>query len=540
MSLGYQRKIVDLQTLQSRVRAAQAEGRAVVHCHGCFDIVHPGHLRYLEFARRQGDVLVVSLTGDAGVDKGAERPYIPQDLRAESLAAIEFVDFVHVNPEPSAERLLDAVRPDCYVKGAEYETSRDPRYLAERAVVERNGGRIIFSSGDVVFSSTRLIAGMTPATDGDAHRLELTCSRYGIDQASIRAACERFAGMKVLVVGDVILDRYVYCDAIGVASEAPIMALAHLQERTFVGGAGIVARHVQALGARATLVSRAGTDDASGEVRRVLADEGVEMRLGELTTPLPQKSRFLAEDAKLFKLDCVTHLPLDNRAEANACDAMLSGGDFDAAIFCDFSCGMITSGLLDRCLPELRRRVRTLTADVSGKRANLLHFHDVDLLCPTEREMRAALNDYDSGLSNAAWQLLYRTQSRHLIITLGKRGLVTFQRPAPRPDNSEWSGRLKSETFPSLAPGAVDCLGAGDAMLAASTLSLSAGANLPLAAYVGSAAAAVEVSRAGNIPVSLADLRSWARNRHELAVTFREAPRDGLLLESPAQAPVLV
>lgn len=536
MSLGYHRKIVDLETLLERVRAVRSAGRTVVQCHGCFDIVHPGHLRYLEFARRQGDLLIVSLTGDAGVDKGAERPYIPQNLRAENLAALEFVDLVYIDPEPSAERLLDLVRPDCYVKGAEYEHSRDPRFLAERNVVERHGGKMIFSSGDVVFSSTRLIAELPSAADGETYRLELTCSRYGIDQSSIRATCERFAELNVLVVGDVILDRYVYCDAIGVASEAPVMSLSHLDERTFVGGAGIIARHVRALGARATLVSRAGDDEASDEARRILEREGVEMRLGKLAGPLPQKTRFLADDVKLFKLDRVCHQPLDSRAEAWSCDVILSSASYDAVIFCDFGCGMITGGLLERCLPELRRRTRTLTADVSGKRANLLNFHDVDLLCPTEREMRAALNDYDSGLSNAAWQLLHRTQARRLIITLGKRGLVTFERPTTHQDSREWSGRLRSETLPSLAPAAVDCLGAGDAMLAGCTLALATGANLLLAAYIGSATAALEVAHVGNIPIDAADLQGWVRRRSELAVASRQVPREVILPPLPLDA----
>ena len=138
---NHQRKIVELATLLETLRTRRADGQTVVQCHGCFDIVHPGHVRYLEFASRQGDILVVTLTGDSEITKGDQRPYIPQELRAESLAALEFVDYVYIDPSPTAESVLEAIQPDVYVKGREYETSRDPRFLKERAAVESYGGR---------------------------------------------------------------------------------------------------------------------------------------------------------------------------------------------------------------------------------------------------------------------------------------------------------------------------------------------------------------------------------------------------------------
>jgi len=157
MSPSYQRKILCLARLLEVVADARRRGKVVVQCHGCFDIVHPGHVRYLEFARRQGDLLIVTLTADAAISKSTASPYIPEELRAENVAALELVDYVYIDPSPTAESVLDALKPDIYVKGAEYETSNDPRFLRERAIVEANGGRVIFSSGETVFSSTRPI-----------------------------------------------------------------------------------------------------------------------------------------------------------------------------------------------------------------------------------------------------------------------------------------------------------------------------------------------------------------------------------------------
>ncbi|MCH7814001.1 MAG: adenylyltransferase/cytidyltransferase family protein [Planctomycetes bacterium] len=518
MAEGISRKIVELPVLLDTVAAARAKGQTVVQCHGCFDVVHPGHIRYLEFARRQGDVLVVSLTGDSDISKGDQRPYIPQELRAETLAALEVVDLVYVDPHPTAEHVLEAVRPDIYVKGAEYETSEDPAFLNERAIVQRHQGRVIFSSGDVVFSSTQLIGSMPRQPELQIEALKLICRRHGLTQSSLAETMDRFAGLRVVVVGDVVIDRYVFCDTIDVANESPMMSLARLDEQDYVGGAAIVARHIAALGGQAFLLTAVADDEESDQVGRVLADEGVDCYLIPARRSLARKTRFLVEETKLLKVESGAHTPLDSLAEQNSALILEEqAAQADAVILCDFGYGMITGNLLARTLPVLRRKVPILTADVSRSRSTLLNFVDVDLLTPTEREMRSMLHDFEEGLSSVAWQLLNKTQARHLFVTLGKRGLVVFDRPGQDASQQSWGERLRSEHFPSFADRAVDRLGCGDALLAASTLCLAAGANLIHAAYLGNAAAAIEIGYLGNLPVAAGALRTWLARRPELA-----------------------
>ncbi len=525
MEPSFQRKIVPLNELLTAVDAARRAGHSIVQCHGCFDIVHPGHIRYLEFARQQGDVLVVTLTGDSDISKGAERPYIPQELRAENLAALMFVDYVCITSSPTAVTVLAQVKPDVYVKGREYERSGDPRFLAEKAVVEEYGGRIIFSSGEIVFSSTELIERIPRSRETELHRVDLLCRRYDIDSSAIEVSLDRFRNLRVLVVGDLVIDRYVLCDAIGVASESPMISLVQRDERSYVGGAGIVARHVAALGAQAFLLAAGGTDESTSMAFDVLTGEGVETEFLGSRPALVEKTRFLSDDSKLFKVDRAQRLPLDSLAEKRAAVILeQQAKTVDAVIFCDFGYGMITGSLLARVLPTLRQNVPILTADVSGGRANLLDFRHVDLLCPTEREARAMLNDFDSGLSNVAWKVLQETQARHLIVTLEKRGLVVFERASQDRGSRDWNGRLKSAQLPSFAEHAVDRLGCGDALLAAATLSLAAGDGLMQAAYLGNAAAVMEISMLGNHPVDVARLRDWLDTRRELRVPPTAVP----------------
>jgi rfaE bifunctional protein kinase chain/domain len=436
-----------------------------------------------------------------------------------------FVDHVYIDPTPTAEDVLAKIKPDIYVKGREYEHSSDSGFLAEKGVVESYGGRIIFSSGEIVFSSTNLIERMGVRPEAESHRLNLVCRRFGVTLDSIEKTLARFRDLHVLVVGDVIVDRYVLCDALGIASESPMMSLVERDEHSYVGGAAIVARHVAALGAHAFLLSAGGEDPQTKNVSEVLGAEGVQSHLITSRSAIVEKTRFLADDCKVFKVERGQRLPLDTVAERRAALILEQQSKIaDAVIFCDFGYGMITDGLISRVLPALRQNVRILTADVSGGRASLGGFRNVDLLCPTEREVRTMLNDYSSGLSAVAWQIMEQTQARHLFVTLEKRGMVVFERRSQKRGSPEWSGRLKSEQLPSFADHALDRLGCGDALLAAATLSLASGDELMQAAYLGNAAAALELSMFGNRPIESETLHNWLRSRHELSPASADQP----------------
>lgn len=515
------RKIVSREELVERARAARSAGQIVVQCHGCFDIVHPGHLRYLEFAHRQGDILIVSVTGDNQIDKGAQRPFIPQELRAENLAALEFVNWVYINPHATAVEVLDEVKPDAYVKGSEYEHSTDAGFLAERRTVEGYGGRVIFSSGEVVFSSTRLLESIGADEHLIAQRLAAVCQRHDIHTTALESVLERSMGCRVLVVGDTILDRYVLCDANEVAGEAPMMSLVELETREYLGGAAIVARHLAAMGATASLLTAAADDDEGRKAADLLDTECVHARLLPIRRSLPRKTRYVVENTKLLRVENAEFAPLDSQSENRALadfERMLVHAD--AVIVCDFGYGMITSSFLRRALPLARQRCKIIAANVSGPRGSLLEFGGVDLLCPTERQLRSALHDFEQGLSKVVWQAINHTRAKHFMVWLGKRGVVVFDRQTQEANRPEYGGRLLSEHLPSFAERAIDGLGCGDAFLATATMALASDASLMQAAYLANAAAAMELAVLGNVPIRRRDVMRWLEGRLELVSDF--------------------
>lgn len=522
------RKILSLDELLARRAAARSAGEVVVHCHGCFDIVHPGHVRHLQHAARQGDVLLVSITGDGAMSKGDGRPLIPQELRAENLAALNCVDWVHVDESAIAIDLLKKIQPDVYVKGREYESNRDPRFEAERAAVEGAGGRVVFTSGDVVFSSTALIAALEASLGPAQAALRQLVARHDIRPETVDPLIARFRGKRIAVVGETIIDTYVMCDRPAVSGESPVMTLRPIDKRSFDGGGAIIARHIAAMGGRPVLVTAHPRTSDAAALRERLAVEGVETLWLDVDAPLIEKQRFLVGQQKVMKVDLAAPSALDARQTGRLLGLVEDAArGCCAAIVADYGGGLLTGSSTRAVCQTLRPLVDVLVGDVSGRRSNLLEMASCDLLCPSESELRDALHDYDAGVSAVVWRLLERTGSKSAIVTMGPDGLIAFARQPDAGARPEvWRSRLDSEPVPALTQHAIDTLGCGDALIAGVTLALASGATLGLAATLGGIAAAAQAQRLGNVVIGADDLRKGARRLHaaHLAVERDPAP----------------
>lgn len=492
-------------------------GQSVVQCHGCFDIVHPGHVRYLQFARRLGDVLVVSLTGDAMIDKGPDRPYIPQSLRAENLAALEFVDWVVIDPNPTACEMLERVRPDVYVKGREYAASADPRFVREREIVESYGGRVIFHSGDVIFSSTRLIRSL----DREAHlaecRVRAMCAANGITLADVRRTVGAFEHLRVLVVGDVVHEEYVLCDAREGAGRAPVVSLEQVGAESFWGGAAALASQFAALGSHTSLISTIGRDKRSSQLPEDLDRRGVKHELFAVREDIERHRTFLADDTKLFNVSSGASDPLDSACEQRIRAAIRRRmPDADLLVWSDHGGATITPHLVRQVAQAARDRHIPIAAASEGARGELAMLCDTDLLCVTERRLRSCASDLGSGLPAVAWRWLEQTGGRTAIVSLHKNGLIGFDGRGDDQHTGATPQRLRSEFVPSLAQHYIDVLGADEAIQAAAGLAFAANASVPMATYLAAAAQAMVVGRAGRTPCQLHELAGWVDSRPEL------------------------
>lgn len=499
--------IHDLQQLRAQARTA---GQTVVQCHGCFDIVHPGHIRHLRFAKSQGDLLLVTITGDSEITKGDGRPLIPQELRAENLAELDCVDWVCIDPHPTAADLLTHIQPDVFIKGREYEFNRDPRFAAERAAVENAGGRVVFSSGDVIFSSTALINAMEAQTEPFQRRLAHLAQQPELAQGALELLYSAFRGRRILILGEIVQETYVFCDQPEVADEAPIMSLRPVRHQYFDGGAAIIARHLAALGAKPTLATALPDSDLARAVQRRLNAAGVDVHPVTIDSPIPERQRFFVNSTKMMKLDLADHLVLDARQReqliAGTISIVNAAQGFDAAIIADAGIGLFSPAILQRLSRDLRPHIGVLAAGSSSRRADLRSLHHLDLLCTSESQLRDAYRNFGDGLPAVTWELFHETNTHAAIVSLADEGLIAFNR-LPQATDSAWQSRLKGEHVPSLAANPVDTLGCHEAMLATATLALASGASLLAAGFLASVAAGLHARRIGNPPVEISELR---------------------------------
>lgn len=495
-----------------------------MQCHGCFDLVHPGHVRYLQGARQLGDVLVVSLTGDSDVNKGPDRPYIPQELRAENLAALEFVDWVVIDPHPTAVGLLRELQPDIYVKGREYANSADPRFLEEQSLVESYGGRVVFHSGDVIFSSTRLIRSLRDDEPLETCRLQALCARTGITAASTAGAIGGLRGLPVLVVGDALREEFVLCDAAEAGEDAPLLALRRIGAAGEWGGAARLALQLAALGARPVLATGGGRDPVSAALVSELTARGVTVYLLPIRDALPVRQTFVADDSKLLRVTHGGTPPPDSLTEKQSYETLAARlDDARALIWCDLGFGLATPGLTWALTGAAQRRGLLTAGTAVGPRTRLAQMRGVELLYCSERRLRDEMHDMGSGLSSVAWELLARCGGRRIIVSLHKRGLIGFDGRADERDEAPTGatglpGRLHSEFVPALAGRFLDTFGRDEAVLALATGVLATGGSLPVALYLAAAGEALVVSRSGIAPPTATELLDWLATRGELSL----------------------
>jgi rfaE bifunctional protein kinase chain/domain/rfaE bifunctional protein nucleotidyltransferase chain/domain len=485
-----------IKTLAELVEAVGRRPRpkSVIMCHGVFDIVHPGHLRHLMYAKQKADILVASVTADTHILKADHRPYIPQELRAENLAALEMVDYVIVDPNPTPIEHIKVLQPDYFAKGYEYFAGGvPPKTQEEMSVLEAYGGEIVFTPGDVVYSSSKLIELEAPKIAID--KLLSVMDSEGVGFADLHKALKTLETVRVHVIGDTIVDGYSDCTLLGAAAKIPAFSVKLEQTERYTGGAGIVARHLRSAGAQVAFSTVLGEDELKDFALKELTTSGVYCHpVIDRTRPTTYKERFATSGQKLLQVDRVDNRPISERVLRTLCESLHSV-PADVVIMSDFRHGIFNRDSIGRLVGEIPSgALRVADSQVSNRWGNILEFTDFDLLTPNEREARFALGDQDTIVRPLALRLFQQARCRHLILKLGERGTLTYRHPGPEPRDFF--------TLDSFVDHLIDPIGAGDALLAYASLALVATGNVVVASILGSIAAAVACQRNGNLPVS--------------------------------------
>jgi rfaE bifunctional protein kinase chain/domain/rfaE bifunctional protein nucleotidyltransferase chain/domain len=467
-------------------------GRTVVLCHGVFDLLHIGHIKHLQAARALGDILVVTLTPDHWVNKGPDRPAFAQALRAEALAALGCVDYVAVNLWPKAVETIQQLRPDIFAKGADYQnraSDHSGHLSEEEQAIASVGGQLVITPGQVFSSSTLINRHLSDLPSDTRDYLAGFARRHPI--GAIAQALNAAAKLKVLVVGDAIIDQYDYCQAIGKSSKEPVLAVKALSQETFIGGILAVANHVATFAPATRLLTTLG----QGESRQAFIDEHLARSITREYLHWPARPTIVKQryiDSYFFQ----------KLFEVYRLDDALPGEDYDAAITAaierlapqadlviavDFGHHTLT----DNAIAALAANAKFLAVNAQSNAGNL-GYHAIskypraDLVCVAENEMRLEARDRHGCLEAMVQRVSEKLACPNVIVTRGSHGCLTYN---------------QNDGFchiPAVAGQVKDRMGAGDTFLAAAALAIAAGLPMEAAGLVGNAAGAQAVATVGH------------------------------------------
>ncbi|OIQ03332.1 MAG: cytidyltransferase [Zetaproteobacteria bacterium CG06_land_8_20_14_3_00_59_53] len=497
-------KIISLKQMAEQCEKLKSDGNSVVLCHGTFDLMHIGHVRYLQRARQEGAVLLVTVTADEFVNKGPGRPVFNEQLRAESLASLACVDFVAINHALTAVDALQLIRPSVYVKGSEYRSHSEDvtgNIVREVDAVEEHGGRVFYTD-EITFSSSSLLNEhfdiFSPET-----RSYLKDFREKWSAKDVFSMLESLSGLRVLVIGDAIIDQYHYTTPMGQTGKGNTLAVKYDSEEQFAGGSIAVANHVAGFAKHVTLVTGLGSKDSYEDyIRSKLLDNVEPSFFAMENAPTVTKRRFVDGDlGKLFEVCFYEEDSMTEKAEQAVCDWIERHvEEYDLVLVPDFGNGFITDPVVDAlCNSNKFLAVNTQVNSANRGFHVIKRYSRADFVSLNEPEVRLAAHDRHTPIEAVAQAVGEEVKASAFAVTRGTKGAMML-------DLKE--GMVHSA--PALSTKVVDRIGAGDSFLSLAGLCL--GGKLPseVAVFVGSAAAAIDVQIVCNRePISMVGLKKY-------------------------------
>ncbi|MBJ90948.1 MAG: ADP-heptose synthase [Woeseia sp.] len=477
------------------ILVAAGSDREIVFISGIFNTIHPGHTRLFRYAQEQGDFVVVGVLDDAM----APSAIVAAEDRLAAVDGMAYIDYAFILHD-TPEDLITALQPATVVKGLEYKTHDNP----EKAAVDSYGGRLIFSSGETLFSSLDLLRrDLLQVDHSTIHSSDEFLRQHGITSKSLDDRLRAMQEKRVMVIGDTVMDEYITCDPVGLSREDPTVVVRPLSSDTFLGGAGIVSAHARSLGRHVDFFTVLGRDGQGNRALELLVDYGIEVTaLRDDTRPTTHKKRYRAQDRTMLRVNTFSEIEISESLQSMLFDAMMEKIHLaDLVIFSDFNYGILPQPLVDRITECARAQGALIVADsqTSSQSGDISRFSNMSLITPTEHEARVALRDTTGGLAQVANALINKSGCKELIVTLGAQGIFMQSRGR---DKDRW----QTDRLPAFNSLPRDPAGAGDAMMVAAGLGLTSGAPLWEAAYLGSIAAACQVSRLGNLPLTIEEL----------------------------------
>ncbi len=485
-------KIVSLNHITRMLAGRRAKNKTIVQCHGVFDLLHIGHVKHLQSAKKLGDILVVTLTSDPFVNKGPGRPHFTETLRAEALAALSCVDYVIINSNQTAIPAILTIKPDYYIKGIEYQNADKDitgKISEEEEAVNSVGGKLEFTH-DITFSSSSLLNRFfSPHSEEVLLYLEQFKNKYHIDE--IFKYFENAKQSKVLLIGEAIIDIYHYGEAIGKSGKEPILVTKYHREELFIGGILAIANHLSNFCAEVTCVTMLGEKGEYESFIRENIRENVNIIFHyKKETPTIVKRRYIEEysSQKLFEIyemdDC--YFNKDEKIEfEDSLKKQLSSHDM--VVVADYGHGLLDTSSIHLIEDNAKFLAVNTQANASNHGFNCISkYKKADYVCIANRELQLNFRQKHICTLEQINKIMKEFDYKHIVVTRGVMGTLSCKK-----DEEIFS-------TPAFASTVKDRVGAGDAVLAITSLFASQKAPADLVGFIGNVVGSLAVNIIGN------------------------------------------
>ena len=492
-TLDLSEKIYELNELSNLIQSLKSRDQKIVHCHGVFDLLHIGHIRHFEEARKFGDILVVTITQDQFVNKGPSRPAFTETLRAEAIAALQMVDYVAINNWPTAVKTIELLTPDYYVKGLEYNQTSNDRTGGigpEEEAVQSVGGQLVFTD-DITFSSSSLINQHLSAFPKDVSEwISGFASRHS--SSEVLKYLDSARGIKVLVVGETIIDEYVYCDSLGKAGKEPVLVAREISSDRFAGGIVAVSNHISAVADSVSMLTFLGrTNSYEGIIRDNLNPRvHPEFLYKEGDSPTIVKRRFVENHPfqKLFEvyvMDDGENKASESQEVFDKLESLIP--NYDVVVVTDYGHGMLGPREVELLCAESKFLAINTQVNAGNLGFNTVSkYRTADFICVSEKEIRLEARSRRKDLKDIVLDVSNQMGCDQIIITQGPQGCLCYT-------SQEGFTRV-----PALALEVVDRIGAGDAVFSVAALCAAQKAPAEITGFIGNVAGAEAVATVGN------------------------------------------
>ncbi|MBI49378.1 MAG: ADP-heptose synthase [Crocinitomicaceae bacterium] len=456
---------------------------------GNFNILHPGHLRLLGFAKSISDKLIVGVNSNkiAGINASVD-----EKLRLETVKSCSYVDEA-ILIKKSLKTVLLNLKPNIIVKGNEYKDLENE----ESKIIKKINAKLVFSSGDALFSSKDLIEENLQFPISKNYSLPKEfLKNHKIKLEKLVDYIKKIKSLNVAVIGDLIIDEYINCDPLGMSQEDSTVVVKEVNKKSYVGGAGIVALHASSIGSKVDFYSVVGKDSYAKFAKNKLKGKHLNAYLyTDPIRPTSLKKRYKTDDKTMLRVSKLYQNSISKKLQDIIFNKLKRNIKFyDAIIFSDFNYGCLPQDLVKKIIKLANKHNVMMTADSqsSSQFGNISRFKGMKLISPTEREARIACRNNEDGLIGLTEKLREESRATNIFIKLGSEGILidTFK-----------NTQHVTDRIPKLNNFPVDVIGAGDALLATSSLLLAAGANIWESSLLGSISAAIQVSKRGNTPI---------------------------------------